>query len=86
MCRFPAATILRSLYKETCMDVWMYWALPFAISWMNGGSWRCLFSVHLHMLFRDMLGESSSQIQNVGHCLLESHVREAARGMQPALG
>ena len=43
-------------------------------------------SARLHVLFRDMLTESSLQTQNVGDGCLQSHVGEAAQSMEPALG
>lgn len=61
MQRSPASAALRNPHTEACMAVWMCWAaaLHFAVS--RGGR-----SVRLHVLLRDVLAESSLQIQNMG--------------------
>lgn len=43
-------------------------------------------SAHLHVLFRDMLTESSLQTQNVGHGCSQSQVGEEAQSVEQALG
>lgn len=43
-------------------------------------------SAHLHVLFRDMLTESSLQTQNVGNGCSQSQVGEEAQGVEPAFG
>lgn len=85
----PLSTIQRHPRAEARVIVCIGWApgLRFAIRRRDGGSRRCSPGIHLHVRFRDLLSESSSQTQNTGRASSwEPHRQSLSPGQAVALG